>query len=453
MRNQLLLAASLAISMTAATALPAQHTVDARFRSSPASYQRAADSLTTSFVVDGIPVILRRNTANNVVVANVYLLGGARQITSANAGIEPFLLAVSERGTLHYPIAALRRATSLSGSDFVISAGVDWTIFGAHATTEVLDSAWSIFADRLMYPAIQPSEVELVRAQMLSAVQQERDDPDSYVSDLADSVAFTGHPYATSVTGTAESIQAITPAMLREYERTQIVKSRMLMVVVGNVTREHIESLIHNTFAKLPQGSYKWTLPPPIAETPPSYVLRQRDLPTNYILGYFAGPPASSPEYTALRVATNVLTGQMFAEIRGRQNLTYDVHSPFLERASSAGGLYVTTVSPDTTLKLMRYFVHQLQTEIVTDEGLQRLELQFITQFFLDNETNESQADFLARSQLYQGDYRHADQFMSDLRSVTPQAVQDAARKYMRDVHWAYVGDTTKVDRRLLTSF
>jgi zinc protease len=219
------------------------------------------------------------------------------------------------------------------------------------------------------------------------------------------------------------------------------------------VTRAHLESLVHATFGRLPAGSYKWTLPPTVPIAPSSAVIVQQDLPTNYLLGYVAGPLASSPDYTALRVAATVLTGQMFAEIRGRQNLTYDVHAPFLERAASASGLYVTTVAPDTTLKLMNFFVTQLQNEIVTSEGLQRLELQFITQYFLDNETNASQADFLARAQLYQGDYRHAMSFVEDLKAVTPEAVQAAARKYMKNFHWAYVGDTTKVNRKLLESF
>ncbi len=447
-RSPLLAAALCAASVsTVAQTTTAQPTQ----RAQPAT--TTTDTLTSSFNVDGIPVILRRNTSNNVVAANVYLLGGVRQVTSANAGIEPFLLSVSERGTLNYPKAILRRKVSLLGSDYVVAPSVDWTLFGTRTITSVLDSTWAIFADRLMRPALQPAEVELVRAQALSAVRQERDDPDQLVSDLADSVAFAGHPYAIAVTGTEASLRAITAADLRAYEQSQIVKSRMLLVVVGNVTRSHLESLIHQTLGKLPQGTYKWTLPAPMPVTPTSSVLVQRSLPTNYILGYFAGPPASSPEYTALRVASTVLTGQMFAEIRGRQNLTYDVHSPFLERAASASGLYVTTVAPDTTLKLMRSFTNQLKVEIVTDEGLDRLELQFITQYFLDNETNGSQADFLARSQLYQGDYQHAARFVSELKSVTPQAVRDAARRYAKNFHWAYVGDTSKVNRHLLESF
>ena len=53
------------------------------------------DSLTMKFEVSGIPVILRRVTANNVVAANLYLLGGARQLTSATQGIELMLLETS----------------------------------------------------------------------------------------------------------------------------------------------------------------------------------------------------------------------------------------------------------------------------------------------------------------------------------------------------------------------
>jgi len=47
----------------------------------------AMASLTTSFDVGGVRVILRQNNANNVVAANLYLLGGSRQVTESNAGI------------------------------------------------------------------------------------------------------------------------------------------------------------------------------------------------------------------------------------------------------------------------------------------------------------------------------------------------------------------------------
>ena len=413
----------------------------------------ALASATTSFDVSGVHVILRQNNANNVVAANLYLLGGARQITEANAGIEPILLDVSERGTSRYPRANIRRAMARLGSEIVVAPSADWTMFGIRSSTEVFDSTWAIFADRVMNPTLNKSDVAVVKAQYLSGIRQRRDDPDALADFLADSITLVGHPYSVSVVGNEKSIQALDSAGLREYRRTQLMTSRMLLVVVGNIDRAHVERLVSETIGKLPRGSYTWTAPPRIPDAPTAVVIERRQLPTNYILGYYSGPLASSADYPALRVATSVLTGRMFAEIRTRQNLTYDVHAPFVDRAATAGGLYVSTVSPDTTLKLMRAAILDLQQGMLDPVGLRQLEEQFITEYFLDNETNAAQADFLARSQLYEGDYREADRFVNQLKSVTPEAVQRVARRYMKGIRFAYVGDPSKLDPRTIALF
>jgi zinc protease len=413
----------------------------------------AISALTNSFDVSGIQVILRQSTANNVVAANLYLLGGTRQVTTRNAGIEPFLLEVSDRGTTKYPRAALRRKMSALGSEIVTEPSDDWTMFGIRATREVLDSTWAIFASRLMEPKLEPADVALLQSQFLSGIRQRRDDPDALAEFLADSIAFSGHPYGIPVTGTEASISAINAKALKEYHDTQIVKSRMLLVVVGNVDREHVERLVQSTIAQMPAGNYKWTPPPRIPEQKAAVVIESRVLPTNYLVGYYSGPLANSDDYQALRIATSVLTGRLFAQIRTRENLTYDVHAPFLDRAASAGGLYVSTASPDTTLKLMRAAVTELQQGLLDRDGLERLEQQFLTEYFLDNETNGAQADFLARSQLYRGDYREADRFVEELRNVTPEAVRRVAQKYMRGIRFAYVGDPTKLQQDLILRF
>src|SRR6185437_16984868 len=157
-------------------------------------------------------VILRQNDANNVVAANLYLLGGARQVTDANAGIEPVLLDVSERGTQHYSKNALRRAMSRLGSEIVVAPSADWTMMGIRSSTEVFDSTWSVFADRVMYPTLAKSEVALVKAQYLSGIRQRRDDPDALADYLADSLSYVGHPYSVSVAGNEKSIQGLDSA-------------------------------------------------------------------------------------------------------------------------------------------------------------------------------------------------------------------------------------------------
>jgi zinc protease len=284
-------------------------------------------------------------------------------------------------------------------------------------------------------------------------VKQRRDDPDAELEYLADSVAYVGHPYGIEPSGTETSIARITLADLRDFERTQMVTSRMLLVVVGNVTRPQVERLVGATLAKLPAGNFRWSPPPPPAPFTPTVVTEPRTLPTNYILGYYAGPPATGRDYQALRIATAVLTGRLFSEIRAKRNLTYAVDAPFVDRAQTAGGLYVTTVDPTTTLRVMREQIAELQNGWITPRGLDQVVQQFITEYFLKNETNADQANQLARAQLYQGDWRHAVDFADELRQVTPDDVRRVLRTYIRNVRFVYIGDPGKLDRSVVAGF
>jgi len=227
----------------------------------------------------------------------------------------------------------------------------------------------------------------------------------------------------------------------------------MLLVVVGDVSRAQVERLVRGTLSKLPAGSYRWTLPDTLPRGRSAVLTINRRLPTNYILGLYPGPRADSPDYHALRIATAILAGQLFSEVRSKRNLTYAVDAPFIERAVASGGLYVTTVSPEEALSVMRRELQDLQTGSVEPRALERLILQFITQYFLDNESGAQQADFLARAELYYGDFRRADRFVDELRAIAPADIQRAALRYMRDVRFVYVGDPSQAPKSIMEKF
>jgi zinc protease len=443
------ISAGIAISIIAsisASALQPTQTTAAQQTAAPAA-------ATVMFDVGGVSVILRRNPATEVVVANLYLLGGSRQLTPATAGIEALVLATSERGSRRFPGATLRQRTARLGSTITIEASDDWSAIGLHAIRATFDSTWALLADRVMAPTLDAAELTLVRDQFVTIAREKRTQPDDAATELADSLLYVNQPAAVSPTGTPESLARLTTAQLQQYHARQFVTSRMLLVVVGNIDRSQIERLVRATIATMPRGTYKWTPPPPLRAAGRALVIDNRPLPTNYLLGYVPGPAATDPDYWALRVATAVLSGRLFTEVRSRRNLSYAVESPFLERANAIAGLYVTTVDPNQVLRIMRQELSILQTESVDPLGLKRLEQQFITEYYLKNETNADQANVLARAELYQGDFRAADHFMEVLRRVTPDDVRRVARRYLKDFRFAYVGDATKLDRALLNQF
>jgi zinc protease len=411
----------------------------------PASRIPEQDTLTTQFSVSGVQVIHRRSTASDVVAVSLYLLGGTRQLTPETQGIEALVLAASEYGTRAYPGPAVRRARARTGSRMVITADADWTVFGFQGIKQEFDSSWAIFAERLMRPTIDQASVTLVRDQLLGDVRNRRNTPDALVHYLADSLAYADHPYVLEPTGTEQSLARLTAADLRRYHSTQLVTSRMLLVVVGDVPREKIERLVAGTIGRLPRGSYTWTLPATPPERAGTMLVRHRVIPTNYILGYFTGPAASSPDYPAFRVAVAILSARLHDAIRERNALSYAAYAPFLERAAPAGGMYATTGSPERVISIMRGELKSLQTDELSDDGLDDFVEQFITDYYTENETNAAQADWLARAHLYRGDYTAAYRFMDDLRHVSAADIRRVARQYMKNVRFAYVGDGSKV--------
>lgn len=457
MKHRVLSSALMLAAAISPLALGAQKSVEAS-NGGPVAARAATPTAsvtanTTRFDVGGVRVIHRR-TENNLFVANLYLLGGTRLATPATAGLEAMLLDLTERGTRKYPGEQLRRALARTGSEIGVVPHEDWTVFALRTTTDRLDSAWSIYTDRLLHPTLTPEDFAFVKENRVSAVRQRADSPEALLDYLADSVAFAGHPYGLSPVGTERSLSALTREQLIAFHREQFVTSRMLLVVVGDVTRERLEAMVRASIGTLPRGDYVWSTPAVGESRPGSAVhLEPRRIPTNYILGWFEGPPADHPDVPALRVASAILSGRMFGEIRSRRNLTYAVEARFRDRAVTSGGLYVSTTRPDTTLALMRTELRNMQLYTIPTKSLRPLIQQFLTEYFLDNETSGAQADFLARAELYRGDFRAADRFVADLRAVTGEDVQRVSRQYMKSVRFAYVGNPSQVNRFRLMSF
>jgi len=106
-----------------------------------------ADTATSDFESTGY-IILRKNSATDVVAANLYLLGGVQQLAPQTQGIEALLLAVSGRGSRRFPGPMLRQEVARLGSEITISATEDFSTYGLKAIRSTFDSTWALYADR-----------------------------------------------------------------------------------------------------------------------------------------------------------------------------------------------------------------------------------------------------------------------------------------------------------------
>src|SRR6185312_9113341 len=179
------------------------------------------DSLTVSYDVRGVHVIQRPSYATDVVVVDLYLIGGVQQVTQATAGVEAVALRAAEYGTARYPDAQSRFALAATGSRIVVDPEDDWTLFGFRGVVDQFDSTWAVFANRVTQPTLDPRSIALVRSQMMEEARERSEIPDSAVATAADSLSFPGHPYRLEPGGTLESLPTLTPAVVRHFVTTQ----------------------------------------------------------------------------------------------------------------------------------------------------------------------------------------------------------------------------------------
>ena len=411
------------------------------------------DTVPVSYEVNGLRVIhLQRASATDVIAVQLYLLGGARQVTAANAGIEPFMLMASAYGSQKYPGEKARRALALTGSRIYVSAESDWTSFSLSGVKQDFDSAWAVFADRLVHPTLDSTSMAIVRKRMLASIGRRVASPEDHLDFLADSLAFQGHPYAVNPSGNEKSIAALTADDIRRYARDQLVTSRMLLVVVGDVSRAQVEQAIGRTLGTLPKGSYTWSLPPSWKASKSAVLSANRATQTNYILGYMSGPPRSSPQYPAFERAMGVLSGWVGFVVREQSGLSYAAYVRMLDRGAPGAAIYMSTTKPDTAMKLVNRILESYEGEVMVPRTtLRKSARSFEVAYRYSTETAATYAEVLARAQLYDGDFLAASRQAQVMSSLAFHDLRRMIKEYARNIQYAFVGDTTQVPLKEFT--
>jgi zinc protease len=407
----------------------------------------------TKFEVDGIPVIQKRVTANDVIAVRMYLRGGAAAMTPANAGIESMMLASADHGTRKYDKDEFASLATATGTNVGSETTMDFSVLTMQGVRQNWDKAWDLFSEAALRPTFPAAEVELVRGQMSDAAARRRDDPDTYLTYLADSLFYSGHPYAVVPGGTPESIKAITRDALAAWHKRRMTKENLLLVVVGNVTRADLTAKVRAAFGSLPATGGKVANARAVAAVTPELVTVQRSLPTNYITGYFPAPSLADPDYTAFRAATDMLGDRLFEEVRTKRNMTYAVAAGLEARRANRGRVYVTAIAPDTTMRVIFSTVKELQSGKLDPARVAENANSSLTSYLMGQETNMGQAAALGLWEIVGGGWQNYNKFISDYKHVTAADIQRVATKYMQKARFVVIGDPSKISRSVLLAF
>jgi zinc protease len=423
--------------------------------SSSSSANNSVVSDVQEFDVAGIHVLMRQSTAAPVVSAILFIKGGQSAAPPDDPiSTEYFTLKIaaasgSQRiGKDYFQRKMIRMGTSISGD-----AGNDYSAISMECVRENFDTSWTYFTDVMLHPAFDEVEFQNFKHSVLIGLAAKGSDADSYSTLEADSIYFAGHSYGRMLTPADVERESI--PLMRERFQTLMVKSRFLLSVVGNISRDELTKKIESTIATLPEGSFTPVTfgPPAKAFSPGAYLIPfNRKLPTDYIVGYYLIPSKGDSDYYSYLRLRNFFGGFVFNHIRVQHNLAYAPNVDDKEGRTSVGVITLQTPYVDSAINIIYKDVDFFQENQIRQSAIREGVAGWATRNYLNAETTADQAVKLGQAVLTTGDWHNAFFDYDKLASVTPQDLQAAAKKYLRNFNWFVVGDTAGIDRALLES-
>ncbi len=438
--------------LSRSVALKGQATQQApKAEAAPQDQERRAAALVTEFEVNGLKVLVKQRSGSLTVAGGLFLRGGSQNITAQNAGVESLMLDVATEASTSFPRDRMRSELASMGTVIGSSENYDYSVLSFTSTRPNFDRSWQIFTDVVLRPAFTKDDFELVKSRRVSGLRDDTDDPDTYLQRLQERVAYAGHPYLNRPQGTAESVSRLTLGDIRKYHQQVLQTSRLLLVIVGDIDVADLRQRVTNAFGKLPRGSYRSEPLPQLSFDKSSVEITQRGLPTNYIQGLFTAPSLTANDIYPMSVALNLLRDRVFEEVRVKRNLSYAPNAFLASQGANVGGIYVTAVDANQAVSVMLDQIRRLQSQPINQQDITDVASQFLTSYYMGQETNAAQAANLAEYELLGAGWRNSYEMISRLRAVTPADVQRVAQKYMRNIRFVVIGDPKSIDTNVFT--
>ncbi|MEO5930064.1 MAG: pitrilysin family protein [Candidatus Kapaibacterium sp.] len=402
------------------------------------------------FTVAGIPVLLRpSDPANHVIVAKLFIRGGT---TALPEGVSPAIEALSlEIPSLSGPKgmdrAAYQRQIQRMYIGIQPAQGRDFSTLTLRCVDEQFNPSWDLFAGVITQPQFDPVELRNAKDRSLSALKNRQINPEAYANYLADSAFFYGHPYGRFAQ--EKDIPPITAAILADHYKELFVKSRLLLVVVGNVDSADLYRKITSSLGKLPQGNYREPLVPvPKNAKTPMLIVRPTAgrAVTNYIAARYLAPNRNDSLYYPMMRLLSFVSGSLFREVRIERNLSYAPDADVTFANTSYGDVTISTTLPDSAWRVARgQVIDFFRDYVIKDEFLKSGLSSWITSNYMREQTNESQANELGRAQIYTGSWTNAFGVVEGVSDVTPEQMNLAAQRYLKNFTIVVVGDPSSV--------
>ena len=381
----------------------------------------------------GIEAWLVHEPAVPMIAIDFAFVGGAAQDAPGKGGTASLVASLLDEGAGDLDAKTFHARLERKAIELGFQAERD-TLRGTLRTlTENKDEAFEYLRLAVTQPRFDQSDVEVIRAQMLSMLRRATTSPTDIANLRWWQVAFADHPYGRPVNGTLESVPTVTIADLKDYTHRVLARENLKVAVVGDIDTETVKVMLERVFGGLPaQPELK-----PVANVSPQGLGRRIvvkvDVPQAVVA--FGGPGIArkDADFMAAYIVNHILGGgafssRLYQEVREKRGLAYSVYDSLVWLNHSAlflGGTATRADRAGETLDVIDKEIHRLANEGPTADELAKAKAYLNGSFVLNLDTSSKIAALLVQLQL---DGLGIDYFTRRPEMINGVTLEDARR-------------------------
>jgi len=281
-------------------------------------------------VLDRCPpaLLIQTTPGRETVAAGVWVTRGAAHDPQAIAGATHLVEHLTLRSCGTHDRRALARLVDRLGGEVDAWTSSELMGISINTTADATSDALDLLVDAALSPTFEPDDVELERRVTRAELELVADDPAEKVGEALLKAAWGEHPLARPVIGNFETLDALTPGILRDHHAALVQPGSMVAAVVGDVSPDEVVSRL----SRLPLGQT-----PSVPELPPlswrgTHVdLNREGTDQVHARLAFEALAVADPRIPALVVLNRTLgdgaSSRLFQRLREEEGLTYDIWS------------------------------------------------------------------------------------------------------------------------------
>lgn len=397
---------------------------------------------------NGLQLFVKEDHRAPVVVSQVWYKVGSSYEHRGITGISHVVEHMMFKGTKKHGKGEFSKIVAAHGGKHNAFTSNDFTAYYQVFSADNLKVSFQLESDRMQQLNLEKKEFD----KEIQVVMEERrmrtdDNPHQVAYERFRAAAFISNPYHHPVVGWMDDLQNMTNDDVRNWYQSWYGPNNAVAVVVGDVKPDDVYRLAKKYFGPIKRK--KFAKRKHLQSTEP---LGKRELTVKVpaklpwvIMGYNTPTMlTASVEYEpyALEILSAVLDKGNSARfpkelVRGKRiaanaSAGYSMFSLY-DDVFTLSGTPATGHDVQELRSAFQAQVKRLQTDVVSQDELERVKAQVIADRVFDKDSMENQALEIGALESLGLSWKLIDQYIDEINKITPKQLQAVAKKYLVD--------------------